>query len=259
MHMTSLRAFRCFYGLISLLLAHAACAGTPLLPHVAQRIATHQTLHITAFGSSSTEGVGATSRDRCYPARLQAVLANLLPAEIGVAVLNRGVGGEDVDDMIARLPAIIAEKPDLVVWQTGSNDALRSVKLAHFISATSEGITRMRQAGIDVMLMEPQLSQRLAQTGTSDEFLGAVRELGRVMHVEVIRRYDLMRQWLASGRLTYRQMMSDDGLHMTDGGYDLLATALAATIIADSLQSTDPLATAAALPPVPNDTPNHAP
>jgi lysophospholipase L1-like esterase len=83
------------------------------------------------------------------------------------------------------------------------------------------------------------LSERLANTARSDEFLDAVREVGQKQHVLVIRRYDLMRQWLASGVLTYDHMMSHDGLHMTDGGYEMLARAVADTILLNS-QSTVP-------------------
>ncbi len=208
--------------------------GSPSLPHVAQRIAAGGTLVISAFGSSSTEGIGATAKDRCYPSQLQAVLATELGQRVAVRVVNRGIGGEDVDDMMARLSAIIAEKPDLVIWQTGSNDSLRSVNLEHFIVETRDGIARMQGAGIDVMLMEPQLSQRLARTDGSDEFRAAVRSVGRQMGVPVVRRYDLMARWLSTGALTYPQMMSNDGLHMTDGGYALLARSVADMIVANS-------------------------
>jgi lysophospholipase L1-like esterase len=232
-----IRVLFCFVSLLMVQAAMLQTAGASppqALPHVAQRITAQQPVRITAFGSSSTEGIGATSKDRCYPTRLQALLAAEMPHHIGVTVINRGIGGEDVDDMIARLPAIIAEKPDLVIWQIGSNDSLRSVGLDHFIAQTRLGITRMQDAGIDVMLMEPQLSSRLAHTAGSDAFLAAVRDIGRQMHLLVIRRYDLMQQWLVSGALTYNQMMSNDGLHMTDGGYELLARAVADMILANS-------------------------
>jgi lysophospholipase L1-like esterase len=236
MHAVAIRWFRRLsVCLIGLSVAHVALADPPpALPHVAARIAAQGTLRITAFGSSSTEGIGATSKDRCYPVRLQAALESTLPKGVSVVVMNRGIGGEDVDDMMARLPAIIAEKPDLVIWQTGSNDSLRSVRLDHFIAETRDGIARMQGAGIDVMLMEPQLSQRLAHTEGSDAFLTAVRAISAQMHVLDIRRYDLMKQWLASGTLTYTQLMSNDFLHMTDGGYELLAQSVAATILANS-------------------------
>jgi acyl-CoA thioesterase-1 len=232
---------RTLFCLIGLLLAQVAQASppSPTLPHVAQRIETQQPLRIVAFGSSSTEGIGATTKDHTYPARLQAVLATALPKGVAVTVLNRGIGGQDADDMITRVPAIIADKPDLVIWQTGSNDSIRGVNPERFVAETRDGIQQMQAAGIDVILMEPQLSERLANTARSDEFLDAVREVGQKQHVLVIRRYDLMRQWLASGVLTYDHMMSHDGLHMTDGGYEMLARAVADTILLNS-QSTVP-------------------
>ena len=229
------RASLCLIGLLTMhAQADASQAAEPdiKLAHVAQRIETRQTLRIIAFGSSSTEGIGATSKEHSYPTRLAAVLSEELPKDVAVTVLNRGIGGEDVDDMMARLATIIGEHPDLVIWQTGSNDSLRSVNLEHFIAETRDGIERMQGAGIDVLLMEPQLSLRLAHTDGSEAFLHAVRDVGREMHVTVIRRYDLMKQWLSSGALTYPQMMSDDGLHMTDGGYELLARSVADTILA---------------------------
>jgi lysophospholipase L1-like esterase len=210
----------------------AADGGEGFLPHVARRVAMAESLRVVAFGSSSTEGIGATSKQFCYPSQLQAILSAKLRAP--VVVINRGVGGEDVDDMMLRLSAVIDENPDLVIWQTGSNDALRAVAVEHFIADTREGILRMRSAGIDVMLMEPQLSERLRQTEHPDAFRAAVRALGQEMGVPVIRRYDMMQQWLASGQLTYQQMMSGDRLHMTDGGYQRLAQAVADIIISDA-------------------------
>jgi lysophospholipase L1-like esterase len=229
-----LSLFLCLIGPAMALSAPDGSPPPPALPHVAARIVARQPLRITCFGSSSTEGIGATSKARTYPIRLAAILADELPRSVRLTVLNRGIGGQDVDDMVTRLSDIIAEQPDLVIWQTGSNDSLRAVSVERFIAETRDGIERMKGSGIDVMLMEPQLSQRLANTPESDAFLKAVRDLGRQTHVLVIRRYDLMRQWLVSGALTYPQMMSNDGLHMADGGYDMLAKAVAEMILSNS-------------------------
>ena len=62
--------------------------------------------------------------------------------------------------MARRLPAVIAEHPDLIIWQTGSNDPLRDVPLDRFVQETIAGVQAIRAAHIDVMLMGPQLCQR---------------------------------------------------------------------------------------------------
>src|SRR5258708_35757413 len=76
-----------------------------------------RSLKIVAIGSSSTEGAGASSPGSAHPARLEALL-NARFAGVAIRVLNRGIGGEEEADMLARFDrAVIAEKPDLVLWQ----------------------------------------------------------------------------------------------------------------------------------------------
>jgi acyl-CoA thioesterase-1 len=200
------------------------------LPHVALRIAHDAGLRIVAFGSSSTEGVGASSPAATYPKRLEAWLQATLHGK--VEVVNAGIGGEDADDMARRIPAVIALRPDLVVWQTGSNDPLREVPLERFVAQTRDGILALRRSGIDVMLMEPQDCAVLRAHTGSLAYRDGLRQLAGDMQVPLVRRYDLMHEWLADGRLTPAQMLFHDGLHMTDGGYALLATEVGKEILA---------------------------
>lgn len=204
---------------------------TPDLPHVARQIAIGAPLRIVAFGSSSTEGVGASTPANAYPARLQADLRTRLGG-LDVTVINRGIGGEHVDDMLVRLERdVIAAEPQLVIWQTGSNDPLRGVPIEHFHAATIGAVRRLREAGIDVVLMEPQWCPTLEATPGSARFRDAVRAIGAELDVPVIRRADLMHGWVRDGKLTRRQLFAPDGLHMADGGYDLLAKAAAESIL----------------------------
>jgi acyl-CoA thioesterase I len=200
------------------------------LPHVALRIAHAAPLRIVAFGSSSTEGIGASSPAATYPMRLEAWLRAFLPDR--VEVVNAGIGGEDADDMLRRIPAVIALHPDLVVWQTGSNDPLRDVPVERFAAETRDGVTALRQAGVDVMLMGPQDCAVLRAHAGANAYRVALRQLATDMQVPLIRRSDLMRQWLADGLITPSEMLFHDGLHMTDGGYALLATEVGKQILA---------------------------
>jgi len=208
-------------------------AAAPVLPRVSQALTTERPLRIIAFGSSSTEGIGASSKAATYPSRLQIELAKALP-RMPVVVINRGRGGEDAEDMARRLPAIIAQHPDLVIWQTGTNDALNDLPLERFVALTRAGILAMRAAGIDVMLIEPQRCRAMQAKPGSLRYRDAVRAIGAELRVPVIRRYDLMQAWLSAGQLSPAQMMSGDGLHMGDGGYALLAKEVARATLADA-------------------------
>jgi acyl-CoA thioesterase I len=201
------------------------------LKHVAGHLAAHLPVRIIAFGSSSTEGVGASSPAASYPSQLLADLTAAVPPRQEIIVLNRGIGGEDADDMTKRLPKIIAEHPDLIIWQTGTNDPLRDLPLDRFVQETVAGIQTIRAAHIDVMLLEPQLCRELDGKPVSVSYRDALRAIGEGMDVPVIRRYDMMRHWLADHILTPTQMLSPDGLHMADGGYAKLADAIATDIL----------------------------
>jgi lysophospholipase L1-like esterase len=208
-----------------------AVSGDRRLSHVADRLTAGLPVRIIAFGSSSTEGVGASSPAASYPSRLQDALTTAWAPKQQVVVLNRGIGGEDADDMARRLPMVIAEHPDLIIWQTGSNDPLRGLPLDRFVQQTIAGVQEIRAAHIDLMLMEPQLCRALDGKPVSISYRDALRGIGAGMDVPVIRRYDMMRGWLADGVLTMTQMLAPDGLHMADGGYAKLADAIAADIL----------------------------
>ena len=116
------------------------------LPHVAGKLAAGQPVTIVAFGSSSTQGWGSSSPEFNYPNRLAAQLHRQYPgAEI--TVLNRGVGGEDAPEMMKRLQtAVIDAKPDLVIWQVGTNAVLRNLDPVETAKMVSDGAARIQEA-----------------------------------------------------------------------------------------------------------------
>jgi lysophospholipase L1-like esterase len=207
----------------------SARADTPELRHCAARLAEGKPLLVVAFGSSSTEGVGASDPSHAYPQRLANLLAARLP--VAVTVHNEGIGGQDADDMLPRLlRQVIPEHPTLVIWQTGSNDPLRHVPVGRFTAETRAGLVALRAAGIDAMLMEPQMSRVLNDAGGTQAYRDALRALGREFGVHVIARYDLMQHWLATGAVPASALMSPDGLHMGDAGYAALAENVASEV-----------------------------
>src|SRR5262249_60364556 len=111
---------------------HPACtapANAYRLDHplrrIAQRVATKEPITVVAIGSSSTAGAGASSSAASYPSRLEVELKERFP-HLTIKVLNRGVGGEEAADMLARFDkSVLAEQPDLVVWQLGTNTVIR--------------------------------------------------------------------------------------------------------------------------------------
>ncbi len=218
-------------------LAVLACCGAPAFAVQPSNrdAAAPLPFRVVALGSSSTQGTGASSPAMSYPAQLQRLFEATFHGRPVVTVANRGIAGEDIDDMERRLGAdVLTVHPDLVIWQAGSNDPLRGVPMDRFKAELRRGIATMRAGGIEVLLMEPQWSPVIEKADAKSRFVDAVREVGAEQHVEVVRRFALMRGWIEAGIVTADQLIGPDNLHMTDRGYTLLAKAVLDEITTES-------------------------
>lgn len=201
------------------------------LPRVAARIAEGSTLTVVALGSSSTEGVGASSPAQTYPARLEAELHALLP-HMAVRVFNKGTSGEDAAGMAARFARdVIDIEPDLLVWQAGVNAAIADVPLAEFVETMTAGIDRARAAGIDVLLMGPQNAPRYVNAPHRREYSDHLMLLSRLKEAPVFPRFRIMGHWQSTGQLVAHEAIAPDRLHMTDASYYCIARLLARMIV----------------------------
>jgi lysophospholipase L1-like esterase len=202
------------------------------LPHVARKLASGQPLVIVAFGSSSTAGYGATSPEFNYPNRLAAQLRRKYP-DADITIVNRGKGGEDAAEMMNRLQVeVIDMKPDLVIWQVGTNAVLRNLDPAETVKQVEEGVGRIQAAGADLVLVDPQYSPRVTERGESVSKM--VRLLGKVAtlrHVGIFPRFEVMREWHEQQALPIDSFVIADGLHMNDWGYACFAQLLGDDII----------------------------
>lgn len=186
-------------------------------------------LTILAFGSSSTEGSGASAPRFRYPDQLE---ARLRAAGIRAQVVNKGRGGEDVDEMLPRLGGTLAAvKPDLVIWQAGANAAMRAIEPAHFEAMMRQGIAQIRATGADLVLMDNQRSPRILGIRNHALFDDTLARLAKEQGASLFSRFALMAQWEAQG-LTAARSVGADGVHHTDLGYTCLAAALADGMIA---------------------------
>jgi lysophospholipase L1-like esterase len=202
------------------------------LPHVASKLALGAPVTIIAFGSSSTEGYGTTSPEFTYPNRLAAQLHRQYP-NADITVLNRGHGGEDAPEMMKRLQSsVIDMKPDLVIWQVGTNAVLRDLDPVETAKLVNDGVARIQAAGADLVLVDPQYSPRVNERAQSASQM--VRLLGKVAalrHVGLFPRFEVMREWHEEQAIPVDKFVIADGLHMNDWGYACFAQLLGDDII----------------------------
>jgi lysophospholipase L1-like esterase len=202
------------------------------LPHVAAKLAAGQPVTIIAFGSSSTQGYGSTSPEFTYPNRLATQLRRQYPGA-DITVLNHGVGGEDAPEMMKRLQtSVIDAKPDLVIWQVGTNAVLRNLDPGETANMVEDGVARIQAAGADLVLVDPQYSPRVTEHAESaSKMVKLLGKVAQLRHVGIFPRFEVMREWHDQQALPIDSFVIADGLHMNDWGYACFAQLLGDDII----------------------------
>ncbi|MGH6769777.1 MAG: SGNH/GDSL hydrolase family protein [Xanthobacteraceae bacterium] len=221
--MTSAPAERCF-------IPQAEARFERALSRTAQRVTAGLPVKIVAIGSSSTHGAGATSKDATYPSRLAAYLADDLPNN-DFTVVNRGVNGDTATEMLARFDQdVFAEKPDLVLWQVGTNSVLRGDPMQPHLSLLQTGLARLKQARMDVVLIDPQYAPRVIAKPNAKRMVSMIARTAKERAINVFHRFALMRHWREVAGLPFRTFLSPDQLHMNDWSYGCVARALGRAI-----------------------------
>ena len=207
-------------------------SATPplVLPGVKAALAANAEITVVALGSSSTQGAHASNIAHSYPAVLQAELSAALP-RAHIAVLNRGVGGQDVAEMLPRLERdALQAQPTLVIWQVGANGAMRRADPVVFRDMVESGVMRLRGAGVDVVLMDNQRAPAILASPEHLRIAQALADIAAKTGAGLFGRGQLMDQWQRDGH-PYADFVSTDGIHHNDAGYRCVAKALAGAIL----------------------------
>jgi len=202
----------------------------PLL-RVARKLSLNEPIIIVAIGSSSTAGAGASAPAFNYPSRLEAELRQRFPA-VSITVLNRGIGGEEIADMLKRFDqAVVNAKPDLVLWQLGTNSVLRNHPLDDHGAAIRAGLDKIRATGADVVLIDPQYAPRVIAKPDAARMVELISLTAKRESVDLFHRFDLMRHWASADQMEFGSFVSPDGLHMNDWSYACMAKGLGNAIV----------------------------
>ena len=209
----------------------AEIAAPAPLPTTVMRLEASKPLRILAIGSSSTWGVGATSRRKNYPSQLEIMLERVLK-NVPIEVVNRGVSGETAETTAERLRIEAALlKPDLVLWQVGTNDAVQRVSVENFERTVGGTVSLLRKKNIDVVLVGLQYTPKYARDEHYFAIRDALKRVATEQNVLYVRRYQAM-EYITKTKANL-QMMADDDFHLNDLGYQCMAEHIAQAITAN--------------------------
>ena len=184
-------------------------------------------LDILVIGSRSSTIVSSDSS--AYPARLQAALKEKLPqTTVNLSVeIQAKKTAEEMAGSLAKLAE--AKRPTLVIWQTGTVDAMRSVDPDDFRGAVDEGVVALQNAGADVILMNPQYSPRTETMISLPPYLDNMRAVAQQHDVPLFDRFAIMHQWNDHG--DFDLFSAVHGIDLAMRVHDCLGRALSKFVI----------------------------
>lgn len=198
------------------------------LPRVSRALGAKR-LDILVVGAGSSSLPGPNGPKNAYPARLEHILSERLP---GVAVkLTTDVGAKrSAAEMAATLrPAVAAAKPDLVVWQTGTVDAMQAVDLDQFAAALDQGINIAHSAGADMVLVNAQYSPRTESMIALGTYAENMRWVAVQQEIPLFDRFNIMKTWADSG--TFDLYSATKKLDIAERVHDCIGRLLADLVI----------------------------
>ena len=201
-------------------------ATESVLPKTADAIKAGK-LDILVVGSRSSTIVSADAS--AYPARLQAALQAALP-KLNVNLSVDIQVKKTAEEAATAFPKLVeAKKPTLVIWQTGTVDAMRSIDPDDFRSAVGEAVVALQKAGADVVLINPQYSPRTETMISVPPYIDNMRAVAQEHEVPLFDRFGIMHQWNDQG--DFDLFSTTHGIDLAKRVHDCLGRALSKFIV----------------------------
>lgn len=179
-----------------------AVAGHPLRD-LANTLKTGNEIRVVVVGTASSAGAGVSAPEKGYVHRLQAELAALFPERTFV-VENRSTRGRTAAEMLTQLEAeIVKQPPALLVWQTGTVDAVNNVDVGEFGATIENGIAQLHAHRIDVVLVTPQFSRRSTAMVNFEPYVEQMEWAAASQDAVLFHRFDIMRYWVDAGMVDF--------------------------------------------------------
>jgi hypothetical protein len=194
------------------------------LPQVARALAAKR-LNVLVMGAGSSQ----LPAGNAYPARLQRALAEKLPG-VEIKVTTDVKAGRTAAEMVKGLPASLdSAKPALLVWQTGTVDAMLGIDPDQFSQALDKGVKMARTAGADVILINAQYSPRTESMIALGTYVEDMRWVALQQEVPLFDRFSIMKLWGELG--TFDLNSATKKLDIAERVHDCIGRLLADLVI----------------------------
>jgi len=203
----------------------------PPLPLTAQRLKAKQPVRIVVMGGASTAGVATgDGAAKGYPHRLEEALQRRHPG-IDITVLNKAKPGQTTAAMAERFALdVYPANPTLVIWETGTVDAVRGIDVDQFTATLEAGIAALREHHFDIMLVTMQYNPSTGSVINFEPYMEALTHAADFVDVYLFRRYEIMKYWSEQGVFDYANVPRNQRAQFATDVYRCLGDALAEAV-----------------------------
>jgi acyl-CoA thioesterase I len=188
------------------------------LAHVADALAKSHALDILALGSGSTVGDSGASAgpalayhapEAAYPFKMLAALQAMRPAD-RFRITVKGGRNMTAETMLPILQeALAAQHYDLVLWQTGTVEAVHGLRPDSLHGVLDEGAEAAAKAQADLVLIDPQFSRFLRANADLSPYQTVLQQMTALPDVTLFHRFDLTQNWVNNGQIDLERVTRD--------------------------------------------------
>ena len=183
--------------------------------------------------SPALKPITQDASDTAFPKKMARALEAAVPGA-AVQVVVRGGRGMTAGDMLAVLRAELATGGpfQLVLWQTGTVEAVRNSPTGEFAQTLSDGAEAVDLAGANLVLIDPQYSRFLQTNSNLDPYAQALQQTAAMSGVVLFHRFDLMRSWANDGQIDLERTPRGERKAAVEALHACLGAHLARMVIA---------------------------
>lgn len=165
---------------------------------------------VLAVGSATTVGADGDAGGGSFPYHMVEALHAALPT-VEFRLTVKGGRGMSAQEMVPVIDAqVAAHRFPLVLWQTGTVEAVRGARPDSLHAALAIGVQHIRARGGDTVLIDPDYSRALRANTEIDPYIQVMRQVADLPGVVLFARYDLTRAWVEKGQLDVEKVPKAD-------------------------------------------------
>ena len=170
--------------------------------------------------------------DRAFPRQMAKAIEAAVPT-LTVQVVVKGGRGMTAADMLTLLRSeVTASSYQLVLWQTGTVEAVRNSPPGDFAQVLSNGVEAVEAAGANLILIDPQYSRFLQTNSNLDPYTQALQQTAAMPGVMLFHRFELMRNWANDGQIDLERTPKAERQRVADTLHACLGSQLARMVMA---------------------------